>query len=86
MRKRVLILSTISFSNSLPSGVGTWPAIWMLGKNINEDEGFFDAIYGTTYWPAFGEVDIMEHWGTNQNYVQSAMQTPSSYGGTENLV
>jgi hypothetical protein len=58
MRKRVLILSTISFSNSLPSGVGTWPAIWMLGKNINEDEGFFDAIYGTTNWPACGEVDI----------------------------
>jgi beta-glucanase (GH16 family) len=27
----------------------------------------------------------MEHWGTNQNYVQSAMHTPSSYGGTVNL-
>jgi beta-glucanase (GH16 family) len=27
----------------------------------------------------------MEHWGTNQNYVQSALHTPSSYGGTTNL-
>ena len=69
----------------LPSGVGTWPAIWMLGKNINEDGGFFDAEHGTTNWPACGEVDIMEHWGTNQNYVQSAMHTPSSSGNTVNL-
>ena len=26
----------------------------------------------------------MEHWGSNQNYVQSATHTPSSYGGTIN--
>jgi beta-glucanase (GH16 family) len=69
----------------LPSGAGTWPAIWMLGKNINEDGGYWDTQgFGTTPWPACGEVDIMEHWGTNQNYVQSAMHTPSSYGGTVN--
>ena len=69
----------------LPSGVGTWPAIWMLGKNIIEPGGFWSGTYGTAYWPACGEVDIMEHWGSNQNYVQSAMHTPSSYGGTVNL-
>jgi beta-glucanase (GH16 family) len=69
----------------LPSGAGTWPAIWMLGKNIIEPGAFFSATYGTQSWPACGEVDIMEHWGTNQNYVQSAMHTPSSYGGTVNL-
>ena len=68
----------------LPSGAGTWPAIWMLGKNINEDGGYWDATYGTTAWPACGEIDIMEHWGKNQNFVQSAMHTPSSYGGTIN--
>jgi beta-glucanase (GH16 family) len=38
----------------------------------------------TTSWPACGEIDIMEHWGNNQNYVQSAMHTPSSSGGTVN--
>jgi beta-glucanase (GH16 family) len=26
----------------------------------------------------------MEHWGNNQNYVQSAMHTPSSFGNTVN--
>ena len=69
----------------LPSGAGTWPAIWMLGKNIIEPGAYWSATYGTKSWPACGEVDIMEHWGTNQNYVQSAMHTPSSYGGTVNL-
>lgn len=69
----------------LPTGLGTWPAIWMLGKNINEDGGYWDNQgFGTTSWPACGEIDIMEHWGRNQNYVQSAMHTPSSYGGTIN--
>ncbi|HSF90488.1 MAG TPA: family 16 glycosylhydrolase [Saprospiraceae bacterium] len=67
----------------LPFGVGTWPAIWTLGKNINENGGYWDTQgYGTTGWPACGEIDIMEHWGTNQNYVQSAIHTPSSFGGT----
>jgi beta-glucanase (GH16 family) len=69
----------------LPAGVGTWPAIWMLGKNINEDGGYWDNQgFGNSNWPACGEVDIMEHWGNNQNYVQSAMHTPSSFGGTIN--
>ncbi len=69
----------------LPIGVGTWPAIWMLGKNITENGAYwFTEGYGTTNWPACGEIDIMEHWGINQNYVQSAMHTPSSYGGTVN--
>ncbi|MFN2261645.1 MAG: family 16 glycosylhydrolase [Psychroflexus sp.] len=69
----------------LPTGIGTWPAIWMLGKNITENGAYWDNQgYGTTAWPACGEIDIMEHWGTNQNFVQSAMHTPSSFGGTIN--
>ena len=69
----------------LPSGIGTWPAIWMLGENINEDGGYWDTQgYGTKAWPACGEIDIMEHWGDNQNFVQSAMHTPSSHGATVN--
>lgn len=69
----------------LPTGIGTWPAIWTLGKNISELGTYWDLEgYGTTPWPACGEIDIMEHWGTNQNFVQSAMHTPSSYGGTVN--
>ncbi len=68
----------------LPTGVGTWPAIWMLGKNITEPGGYWANNFGTTSWPACGEIDIMEHWGSNQNFVQSAMHTPSSFGGTVN--
>jgi beta-glucanase (GH16 family) len=69
----------------LPTGEGTWPAIWMLGKNIDEYGGWWQLQgYGTTPWPACGEIDIMEHWGSNQNYISSATHTPSSYGGTVN--
>jgi len=57
----------------LPIGEGTWPAIWMLGSNIR-----------TVGWPDCGEIDIMEHWGHNHGYVQSALHTPSSYGNTIN--
>lgn len=69
----------------LPFGVGTWPAIWTLGQNITEPGGYFYSEFGTTPWPACGEIDIMEHWGINQNYISSATHTPSSYGGTVNV-
>ena len=69
----------------LPTGVGTWPAIWTLGQNIYEVGAYWDVQgYATTGWPACGEIDIMEHWGSNQNYVSSAMHTPSSFGNTSN--
>ena len=67
----------------LPTGVGTWPAIWMLGQNITEPGAYWETQgYGTTPWPWCGEIDIMEHWGHNQDHVSSAIHTPSSYGGT----
>ena len=69
----------------MPVGSGTWPAIWMLGKNITERGAYWETQgYGTTSWPACGEIDILEHWGRNQNYVQSAIHTPSSHGATVN--
>jgi len=34
------------------SGLGTWPAVWMLGADID-----------STHWPASGEIDILEHVG-----------------------
>ena len=45
----------------LPTGAGTWPAIWMLGKNIIEPGAYWTNNYGTINWPACGEIDIMEN-------------------------
>lgn len=57
----------------LPSGGGTWPAIWLLGAD-----------YETNIWPAAGEMDIMEHIGNNQDIIQAAVHSPSSFGATQN--
>lgn len=57
----------------VPNGLGTWPAIWMLGGDI----------YATD-WPACGEIDIMEHVGFNPQKVHSSLHSNSSYGNTQN--
>lgn len=54
----------------LPEGVGTWPAIWMLGADI-----------GTVGWPACGEMDIMEHRGSDINRILAALHYPGRSGG-----
>lgn len=59
----------------LPFGAGTWPAIWTLGKNTNEDGAFWDSTYGTTNWPLSGEIDIMEHGLGPVNQVSAALHT-----------
>jgi hypothetical protein len=58
----------------LPGGDGTWPAIWMLGSNIE-----------TVGWPACGEIDIMEYSGYNPGRIQSAIHNNSSFGATINF-
>ena len=69
----------------MPIGSGTWPAIWMLGKNISETGTYWaNQGFGNTSWPAVGEIDILEHWGRNQGYAQSALHTTSSHGATQN--
>lgn len=71
----------------VPIDSGTWPAIWMLGKNINENGAYFDTAFGTLNWPACGEIDIMEHGifpSQNVNYIQGTLHTPSSYGNSIN--
>lgn len=71
----------------IPINQGSWPALWLLGKNIDEPGGFFSSSHGTTPWPACGEIDIMEHGITPSQpagFVQSAVHTPSSFGNTVN--
>ncbi len=71
----------------LPIDGGTWPAIWMLGKDVNEPGGYFASTFGNTDWPACGETDIMEHGIFSSqavDYIQSTLHTPSSYGNSVN--
>lgn len=75
----------VEYRAKLPSGFGTWPAVWLLNKNIQETGAYWDTKgFGTTPWPACGEIDMLEHWGSNQNFVQSALHTQSSFGNTVN--
>lgn len=57
----------------LPKGKGVWPAIWMLGANIDE-----------VGWPLCGEIDIMEYVGNQPNIVHGSIHNPSSHGNTVN--
>lgn len=45
----------IDIRAALPKGQGIWPALWMLGTNID-----------TEPWPASGEIDIMEMVGGDE--------------------
>ena len=54
----------IDVKAKLPSGDGTWPAIWMLGINLE--------------WPACGEIDIMEHINA-ENVIHGSIHTSSCY-------
>ncbi|HEY1005792.1 MAG TPA: glycoside hydrolase family 16 protein [Sphingobacteriaceae bacterium] len=54
----------IEVKAKLPSGKGTWPAIWMLPT---------DWAYGG--WPKSGEIDIMEHVGYDQDRVHVTVHT-----------
>ncbi|WP_091426782.1 family 16 glycosylhydrolase [Formosa sp. Hel1_31_208] len=74
----------------LPSIAGTWPAIWLLGKNIEEDGTYWDNEgFGTTFWPWCGEIDIMEpnipkteilatwHWNNGSGYQYNSSSIPT---------
>jgi beta-glucanase (GH16 family) len=54
----------------LPSGTGTWPAIWMLPISIE---------YGS--WPRSGEIDIMEYVGFDMGNVHGTVHSAKYYHG-----
>lgn len=69
--KRNFTYGLIEIRAKLPNGVGTWPALWMLGQNINQ-----------VGWPACGELDIMEHVGKHPNFIHTSIHNPSGFGET----
>lgn len=70
----------------LPLGDGTWPAIWTLGQDVNENGGYWDEEFGTINWPGSGEIDIMEHGLGEVNETSSALHSPCAgcFGNTRN--
>lgn len=63
-----VLYGRIEVKAKLPTGKGTWPAIWMLPT---------DRSYGD--WPKSGEIDIMEHVGYDQNVVHFTTHTEAYY-------
>ena len=63
-----VLYGRIEVKAKVPSGRGTWPAIWMLPT---------DWEYGG--WPASGEIDIMEHVGYNQDVIHISTHCEAYY-------
>jgi beta-glucanase (GH16 family) len=55
----------------VPGGRGTWPAIWMLGDNIDQ-----------VGWPRCGEIDIMEYVGFDANRIYGTVHYATDAAGT----
>jgi beta-glucanase (GH16 family) len=54
----------------MATGLGTWPAAWMLGDN-----------FSSVGWPACGEIDIVEHRGSELNKIFSTLHYTGHSGG-----
>jgi beta-glucanase (GH16 family) len=59
-----LLYGRVEVRAKLPSGTGTWPAIWMLGTNIAQ-----------VGWPTCGEIDIMENVGFDPLRIVGSVHT-----------
>ncbi len=59
-----LLYGKVEVRARLPTGNGSWPAIWMLGANRAQ-----------VGWPTCGEIDIMENVGFDPLRIHSAVHT-----------
>jgi len=73
MNKFAFTYGKVEVKAKLPAGVGTWPAVWMLGSNIN-----------SVGWPTCGEIDIVEHRGSELNKIFGTLHYPGRSGGNAN--
>ncbi len=62
--KKDFLFGRIEVRAKLPTGIGTWPAIWMLGINRAE-----------IGWPDCGEIDIMENVGYDPDTIHGNIHT-----------
>jgi len=58
--KKPFLYGRIEARAKVPTGRGTWPAIWTLGENVKE-----------AGWPACGEIDILENVGFDPSRVHA---------------
>jgi beta-glucanase (GH16 family) len=56
----------IEWRAKLPAGTGFWPALWMLGTNIN-----------SIGWPGCGEIDVVENNGATITFEQGSIHSGS---------
>ena len=73
--KKEFTYGRVEIRAKLPTGGGTWPALWALGANHNQP-GFT--------WPACGEIDIMEHVGNQQDVIHGTLHYPGHSAGNAN--
>ena len=59
-----LLYGRVEVRAKLPTGNGSWPAIWMLGTN-----------HVQAGWPACGEIDIMENVGFDPLLIHGSVHT-----------
>ncbi len=65
--KREFFRGKLEVRAKIPTGRGSWPAIWMMGTNIT-----------TVGWPECGEIDVMENVGYEPDTIYATVHTPGS--------
>jgi beta-glucanase (GH16 family) len=68
------VYGRIEWRAAMPAGVGMWPALWMLGANIN-----------SVGWPGCGEVDVAETKGTELTKNHGSLHSGSDETATTTL-
>ena len=66
--KKVFKYGRVDIRAKLPSTQGIWPALWMLGNNID-----------AAGWPACGEIDILEMLGHEPNKIYATMHWGATF-------